>query len=273
MRSTVNAIASSGAEDYDIVIVDDGSTDGCCDFIESERREATTLVRQSRRGVAAARAAGAKRATGEVLVFLDAHTVPQPGWLATLTRECDKDGRRLLAPAVADSRDRATRGCGATLVDRNLRYRWLIPASREPYDIPIAPGGAFALTRALYDEIGGFDTMRTYGVEDVELSVRCWSYGVPCVGVPEAEIVHLFRPVTPYSVDTADYLYNVLRCAVVHFGDARLARIVEHVSTQARFAGAARLVLASDVYTRREHVRDRRVHDDDWFWSRFPTDV
>jgi len=87
VRSTVDAIASSGAAGYEIIIVDDGSTDGSCVFLENEPREATTLFRQSRRGVAAARSAGAERATGDVLVFLDAHTAPQLGWLATLMRE------------------------------------------------------------------------------------------------------------------------------------------------------------------------------------------
>jgi GT2 family glycosyltransferase len=273
VRSTVDAIVASGAEDYDIIIVDDGSTDGCCDFARNEACRAISVLRQAHCGVAAARAAGAERATGDVLVFLDAHTAPQPGWHETLLRECHADGRRLLAPAVVDSRDRTQRGCGATFVDKNLRYRWIVPAGTEPYDIPIAPGGAFALTRALYAEIGGLDTMRTYGVEDAELSLRCWSYGVPCVGIPKAEIEHRFRAVTPYAVDPADYLHNVLRCAIVHFDGARLARIVDHVSTQTRFAVAARHVLASDVYARREHVRERRVNDDDWFFSRFAIDV
>ena len=273
VRSTIEAIAASTGVDYEIILVDDESTDGSCDFALGNADSRIHLVREGRRGVAGARSLGAAHASADVLVFLDAHTAPRAGWLEVLIREIASDGNRVLAPAVADARDPSSHGCGAKLVGRDLRYRWLLPANQESYEIPIAPGGALALTRALYERVGGFDRMRTYGVEDVEFSLRCWSYGIPCVGVPEALVEHLFRPQTPYPVDKADYVHNVLRCATIHFNDARLGRIVEHAAAHARFAQAAAYLLASDVFTQREQVRSRRINDDEWFFGKFPTNV
>lgn len=273
VRSTIEAIAVSTDVDYEIILVDDDSSDGSCDFALACDDRRIRLIREGRHGVAGARSLGAAHATGEVLVFLDAHTVPRAGWLEVLVREIGCDGNRVLAPAVADARDPAAYGCGAKLVDRDLRYRWLLPANQEPYEIPIAPGGALVIARALYEDVGGFDRMRTYGVEDVEFSLRCWSYGIPCVGVPAAVVEHVFRSETPYPVDKADYVHNVLRCATVHFNEARLGRIVEHAATHPRFAPAAARLLASDVFTKREQVRSRRINDDEWFFRRFPTGV
>jgi glycosyltransferase involved in cell wall biosynthesis len=59
--------------DYEVVVVDDGSTD---DTAAVAGRFAVRLVRQGPRGVAAARNAGARVATGEILAF----TRRRAGW-------------------------------------------------------------------------------------------------------------------------------------------------------------------------------------------------
>jgi glycosyltransferase involved in cell wall biosynthesis len=77
-RYIADAIGSVLAQTYpkfDMVVVDDGSTDGSADIVE---RFQVPIVRQERGGPAAARNAGFQSTTGEYVVFLDGDNMLQP---------------------------------------------------------------------------------------------------------------------------------------------------------------------------------------------------
>jgi len=93
--------AQAGAPDFEVVVVDDGSSDGTGDWLAERRREARmplTVLRQPNRGPAAARNTGVAVARGQRVAFLGDDTVPSPGWLAT-HREAHR--RRGDDPALA----------------------------------------------------------------------------------------------------------------------------------------------------------------------------
>jgi GT2 family glycosyltransferase len=85
LRQVVAAVraqaAPEGAE-VELVVVDDGSTDGTWEWLETEISVGRlTAVRQDNSGPARARNRGAGVATGTVVLFLGDDTVPEPGWL------------------------------------------------------------------------------------------------------------------------------------------------------------------------------------------------
>jgi glycosyltransferase involved in cell wall biosynthesis len=123
------SVIGQAFEDFEIIVVDDASTDGTVAFLERLRDPRLRVVRhQHNQGISAARASGVEAAAGEWLVMLDSDWALAPGALARL---CELTGT--LAPGVRIIRSRIEWGDGrlepAILPDGVTGYeerlRWL----------------------------------------------------------------------------------------------------------------------------------------------------
>ena len=93
LREVLEALdAQEGAPPFEVIVVDDGASDGTADFLAAAKagREAGeargelprwSLLRQENRGPAAARNRGVEAASALLVAFLGDDTVPAPGWL------------------------------------------------------------------------------------------------------------------------------------------------------------------------------------------------
>lgn len=70
--------------DYEIIVVDDGSTDGTSDFIRQHYAETVHLITQPNKGIGIARNAGIDAARGQFIKFLDADDTIHPTHLAAV---------------------------------------------------------------------------------------------------------------------------------------------------------------------------------------------
>ena len=150
----LHAAAGACAVEYEIVVVDDASTDGTADVA---RLHGARVVAVSHRQIAATRNAGAAAANGDVLVFVDADT-RVPG--ATL------------AAALAALRDGAVGGGAQVRFDARLplHQRLAVAAGVGLVMLARIAAGCFIFcTRMAFDATGGFDE-RWYAGEDVAMS-------------------------------------------------------------------------------------------------------
>ena len=149
----------------ELVLVDNGSTD--------DTAGQRVAVRNDRnRGFAVACNQGAAYASGDVLVFLNNDTEPQPGWLGPLVAGLDHAtiaGARLLYP------DGRVQHEGVE-VDFSRPYgleAWGVTEGNMPSRrVPAVTGACLAIRRDDFMRLGGFDDGYWNGYEDVDLCLR-----------------------------------------------------------------------------------------------------
>lgn len=168
---------------YEVVLVDDGSTDGTLNWLEENQLEFphVRLFCQSHQGPAAARNLGVEKALGETIIFIDSDLVVTKTFLQS----------------HADSLVE-----GYKTSDQVFTYGRVIntcnfdnPTS-EPYKITDFSAAYFAtgnvaIARHWLIEAGLFDPQfRQYGWEDLELGVRLKKLGLKLIKCPDAVGYH-----------------------------------------------------------------------------------
>lgn len=180
----------------EIIVVDNGSTDGTPDVVR--RFSGVTLLAESKRGPSAARNRGLHHAIGDIIVHLDADTVPTRTWLGNLIAPFCKPevvlaaGRTLtFHPTTAVERYIA--GAGLYETDRAI--------SRLPF--PFVPSLNMAVRRSAALKVGGWaEELMT--AEDVDFSHRVLkAYPVEIAYASNAILFHRVRATQPELVALA----------------------------------------------------------------------
>jgi glycosyltransferase involved in cell wall biosynthesis len=190
VRRLLRALAvDTTAPAFEVVVVDDGSTDGTVEALRQlQLPYSLTIVERHDGGPASARNAGARVATGRVLLFLDDDVEPCPGTLAAHA-QFHRDSGTLIGigdlPVIFD---------GPSFFQSIVRGWWAMmlidirkPGHRVTFKNLLT--GHVSIRRSQFDALGGFDpALRCH--EDWEFGYRGLLAGLDARLVPGAVARH-----------------------------------------------------------------------------------
>ena len=187
LAEQLQALATQQYEDdWEVVIVDNGSTDGTADLARryAGRFPAFSIVDGGpRRGHSVPRNAGAQAARGELLAYCDADDIVAPGWLAAMAEAaCRYD----LVGGWLDVRplnDETTRSWHQPWPRDRLRS-WLLP---------YAVSANLAIWADVLRDLGGWSSEYEAGGEDTELSWRAQLAGYRLGFARDAVVQYRYR--------------------------------------------------------------------------------
>lgn len=177
--------ASPRLQGYEVVVVDDGSTDGTPDWLRdnSHRFPHVRLVEQAHGGPAEGRNRGVDQARGDVIVFIDSDLVVTSGFLASHAAALERTWRQ--------RGDRLCFTYGAVINTANFADPTSERHKLRDLSWAYFATGNVAIDREVLERSGLFDTgFRLYGWEDLELGERLRQMGVVLVKCPEAVGYH-----------------------------------------------------------------------------------
>lgn len=210
-----------------------------------------------RTGLIRARLEGAKVATADVIVFLDAHCEATYRWLEPLLYRIWQKPDAVVCPAIANI-DRFT----LKIFRTDVRYTedgWLSlrvgsfawdgmfvfehpprssvvkrQSNTDTIESLTMPGGLFAMRRDYFFRLGGYDDgMEIWGGENLELSFRIWQCGGSLEFSPCSTVGHVYRAIHPYSFPSAwnvAFVHLICVTSWVNFGAAMYSQDIKGVA-------------------------------------------
>jgi GT2 family glycosyltransferase len=174
IRDTCEGLARLEYPDYEVIVVDDGSTDATAMIA---RQYDVRLIRTKNRGLANARNTGLAAAGGEIVAYIDDDAYPDPHWLTYLAATfLSTSHAGVGGPNIAPPGDGAVAECVARAPGGPVH---VLVSDREAEHIP---GCNMAFRRARLEAIGGFDPQFRTAGDDVDvcwrLQARGWTLGV-----------------------------------------------------------------------------------------------
>jgi glycosyltransferase involved in cell wall biosynthesis len=238
---------------YEIVVVDNGSTDETQKVIATAATESMQPLRgvfEPQKGIVAARNRGIREAQGRWIAFFDDDQLADPRWLGELYRGATTQKCRVVGGSVhLTFPDGCERRLDPTV--RMLLGEAKLADQPRPYGGRLTPGGGnLMIERSVFDEVGVFLRTVSGRGEDTDLFSRIERAGITGWYIPTAIVQHL----TPPERLTEAYLISLARrmgvgiaqrqraaSGRIKFSALWLAKAIRAALVQAPLAAWARL--------------------------------
>ena len=228
IERAVRSLVTSDYPEFEVIVVDDGSTDGTAELVEALGLSNVLVLRQPNRGKPAALNRGIQAARHPVVVMVDADTVFEPGTLRNLLQP-------FASPEIGGVSGNTKVGNRRSLLGRwqHIEYVMGFNLDRRLYDtlqcMPTVPGAIGAFRRQTLLDVGGVSSATL--AEDTDLTLAVGRAGWRVVYVEDARawteapssLRALWRQRYRWSYGTLQAVWKH-RAAMWRRGESRIGR-------------------------------------------------
>jgi len=200
LPSILKAVQVDGRP-HEILVVDNGSTDGSVEYIQKCFPEVRILALEKNRGFAEGNNAGVREAKHDVVILLNNDMVVDPFFIGPLLKGFGPDTFAVSSQIFHQDSSQKREETGKTtavfrrgMIDYSHREMESASFPREYYPVLWAGGGSSAFHRGKFLSLGGFNNLYSPAyVEDTDLSYQAWKTGWEVLLAPESKVYHKHR--------------------------------------------------------------------------------
>jgi GT2 family glycosyltransferase len=195
LESCLSALQTQTYEDFEVIVVDNGSTDDSLPWLRNTWAGVQVLAQELNLGFAAANNLAICMAVGHHVIALNNDTRPDPEWIESLVEAAADPGVGMVASQIVKWTEPDILDSAGIEVDRaGIAWNrgWAQPSSTAAEACEVfGPSAAAALyRREMLDEIGLFDEDFFMYYEDVDIAWRAQRAGWRCRYQPSARVLH-----------------------------------------------------------------------------------
>jgi GT2 family glycosyltransferase len=182
LRESLEACSRLDYPDYEVIVVDDGSTD---ETAAIAREYPCRLISTENRGLSRARNTGYEEATGSIIAYIDDDAYPDPHWLRYLATTFERTGAAAVGgPNLSPHDDGWIADCVGNAPGNPVH---VLVSDHEAEHIP---GCNMAFRKSALETVGGFDPLFRVAGDDVDLCWRITDAGMKIGFSPAAVVWH-----------------------------------------------------------------------------------
>jgi len=196
-RCLEKIIENTPGDLFEVVVVDNASTDGTAELLASMEGDAKVVKNPRNEGFVLACNQGAAASDGKYVLFLNNDTAPQPGWLEALVAEAERDPRVGAVGAKLVYPDGNLQEAGGIVFSDASGWNFgkgddpERPAYQEPCEVDYCSGAVLLVRKDLFDRLGGFDLRYAPAYyEDTDLCFGLRSLGFQVRYCPTSVVIH-----------------------------------------------------------------------------------
>lgn len=197
LEKTISPLLNLKYQNFELIVVDNGSTDGSVDFLKNLER-VTLLELEKNIGYSAGKNIGVETANGEYVLLLDNDILISESLdFLKLINVCEGESAFLQIPLVDSDKDKTSYyGIFFSLYGVNshkmeVPIDLILNAKEKIYDIGGCTGGCMFFKKSVWKDVGGFDVSQFFNIDDMDIGPRAWIFGYKEVLYTEYGFTHI----------------------------------------------------------------------------------
>jgi GT2 family glycosyltransferase len=196
LKKTISSALEQRYSNFEIVVVDNGSTDKSIEYLESLKNKNIKIVKNGENyGYSKGKNICVEKCKGKYILLIDED-------IEILGKNCldnfikfykENKGIAFLAPIFRDIKSNTTKYYGAfsSWYGLNIhKNKVKIPNLKNKFRIGSFHGGAVFFNKNIWNQLGGYDELQSFMLDDFDLGFRAYLFGYKNYLYPKEELIH-----------------------------------------------------------------------------------